>query len=94
MLSNQTQAAQIPEPTQLPKTDQPTLDTHQAAAYLGVAYVTMRNSRTTGLLCGVRTPPFRKIGRRVVYLRTDLEQWLNDLPAFNNTAEAQLQGAN
>lgn len=94
MLPNQTQAAQIQEPNQQPQTDQPTLDTHQAAAYLGVAYVTMRNSRTTGLSCGVQTPPFRKIGRRVVYLRTDLEQWLNNLPAYHNTAEAHLQGAN
>lgn len=87
MTSTQPRTAQILEPNQL--SDQPTFDTHQAAAFLGVAYVTMRNSRTTGLLCGVKTPSFRKIGRRVVYLRTDLEAWLNNLPAYNNTAEAQ-----
>ena len=67
-----------------------TYDTHQAAEFCGVATVTMRNSRMTGLLCGVKAPPFRKIGRRVIYLRDDLSHWLNALPAYHNTTEAKM----
>ena len=43
------------------------LDNKAAAAYIGIAPSSLKHSRHTGLLCGVPTPAYRKLGRRVVY---------------------------
>lgn len=64
------------------------MNTKQSASFLNVAEVTLRNSRVSGLLCGVKAPIYRKIGRKVVYLRSDLIDWFYSLPASNNTAES------
>jgi len=64
-----------------------TLDTKQAAQYLCVSEISMRNSRVSGLLGNIKAPSFRKIGRKVIYLRSDLDQWLNGLPAYDNTTQ-------
>lgn len=37
-------------------------------------------------------PPYRKFGRRVVYLRSDVEAWLRSLPRFSSTSEATVKG--
>ena len=66
------------------------LNNNQAAPYLGVAPLTLRNSRSTGLLCGVATPRYRKIGRRVVYERRTLDEWLDQFQEVGNTAEARI----
>lgn len=63
------------------------LDTKQTAKEIGLAEITVRNSRLTGLLCGVPAPKFRKIGRKVVYFKKDIDDWLNALPAYQNTSE-------
>lgn len=49
------------------------LSNAQAAAVLGISPKTLPNWRLEG-----RSPPFVRVGRRVVYRRADLEQWLND----------------
>lgn len=47
------------------------LATPQAAAYTGLASSTLQKKRMT------RTgPPFVKLGRRVVYFESDLDEWL------------------
>lgn len=43
----------------------------EAAAYLGLAYQTLQNYRSTGA-----GPPYYKIGNRILYRTTDLETWL------------------
>jgi predicted DNA-binding transcriptional regulator AlpA len=63
------------------------LDTKQTAKELSLAEITVRNSRTSGLLCGVPAPKFRKIGRKVVYFKKDIDDWLAALPAYQNTSE-------
>ena len=57
------------------------VDTHGCAIILGFASSTIRISRVTGTLAGVPAPTYRKIGRKVVYDRVVLEEWLNQ---FNN----------
>jgi len=52
-------------------------DTAQAAPYLGVKPDTLRNARHTGKLAGVRAPGYRKIGARIYYSRTTLDEWLS-----------------
>lgn len=48
-----------------------TLNTHEAAAYVGLSYSTLTKLRLTG-----GGPPFIKLGARVVYRISDLDAWL------------------
>ena len=68
------------------------LNNEEAAGILPVAANTLRNSRSTGILCGRKAPPFMKIGNRVYYLRADLEEWLGGFTKYNNTSEFALEG--
>ena len=63
------------------------LDTHEAAALLGYKPSTLRVSRVTGLMAGVNTPAYRKLGRKVVYDRATLTKWLDQFKHQNNTGE-------
>ena len=49
----------------------PKLDTAAAAAYIGCSPRTLEKRRQTG-----DGPAFLKLGRSVVYLRSDLDNWL------------------
>jgi hypothetical protein len=49
----------------------PTLNNHQAAAYIGHSPSWLAKSRMTG-----DGPPFVKTASRVVYRRQDLDEWL------------------
>lgn len=62
----------------------------EAAELLTISANTLRNSRSTGILCGKEAPPFIKMGRKIIYLKADLMQWLESFPKYNNTAEAEL----
>lgn len=73
------------------KTEIKTFDSKQAAQYLCVSEISIRNSRITGLLGGIKAPSFRKIGRKVIYLKADLDTWLNSLPAFENTTQMKFE---
>ena len=61
------------------------LDTRQAAAFLGVQPSSLKYSRHTGQLCGVTTPAYRKLGRRVIYDLGVLQQWLDQFGLQTNT---------
>jgi hypothetical protein len=52
-----------------------------AAKGLLVGDMTLRNSRSTGTLSGVTTPPFIKRGRTVLYLGSTLNAWLGQFEA-------------
>lgn len=65
---------------------QPRLDTHESAKELGFASITLRMSRVTGVLAGVPAPTYRKLGRKVVYDRVILDQWLEQFANQSNTA--------
>lgn len=65
-------------------------DNNGASAYLAVAPTTLRNSRSTGLLCGLPAPKFRKMGRKVIYLTKDLDEWLAGLPTYQNTSKMEV----
>ena len=47
------------------------LNTKRAAAYLGVAYDTIKAWRKRGA-----GPVYHKIGRLVVYMKSDLDAWI------------------
>lgn len=64
-------------------------DTASAAEYIGVSPVSMKMSRTSGLLCGVDAPEFKRAGRKIIYMRKELDKWLDGLPVFKNNAQAQ-----
>jgi excisionase family DNA binding protein len=49
------------------------LDSGQAAGYLHLARQTLAKLRCVG-----GSPPFYKVGRQVLYDRSDLDAWLND----------------
>lgn len=65
---------------------QPRLDTKQAAGFLGFAVSTLKISRVTGTLAGVKAPAYRKLGRKVVYDTSILEDWLGQFGNQPNTA--------
>lgn len=75
-------------------TENKTFDSKQAARYLCVSEISIRNSRITGLLGGIKSPSFRKIGRKVIYLKTDLDCWLEALPEFENTTQMKFEQQN
>ncbi len=52
-------------------------DEKSAAHYLGIAKSTLTCGRCTGQRKGrMPLPPFYKIGRRVLYKKTDLDTWI------------------
>ncbi len=76
------------------QTNNKTFDSKQAAKYLCVSEISIRNSRITGLLGGIKAPCFRKIGRKVIYLKADLDRWLEALPEFENTTHMKFEQQN
>lgn len=49
----------------------------QAAAYLGISRSTLRHGRCDGRRDGrMPPPPFVRLGRKIVYLKDDLDAWL------------------
>lgn len=63
------------------------MNTDEASGYLKVAMNSLKLSRHSGMLCGRKAPPFRKMGRKVVYFIEDLDNWLEELPVYTNTSE-------
>ena len=61
------------------------LDTHEASLLLGYKSSTLRISRVTGILGGVAAPAYRKLGRKVVYDRATLNEWLSQFQMQSNT---------
>lgn len=56
---------------------QRTMTEEQAAAYLNVSRSTLRHGRSEGARRNRMTPPpFVKLGRKIVYLKDDLDAWL------------------
>lgn len=56
------------------------LTTEELAFLLGLATVTIKNSRKSELLLGRSPPPHIKVGRLVRYRREDVFAWVQDLP--------------
>ena len=68
------------------------LNETQAAAFLGFQPSTIRKSRSTGLLAGVPAPRYLKLGKRVLYQVSVLNDWLGQFPEIQNTAASTMQG--
>ena len=49
------------------------LNTSDAARYLGASEAMMRKMRADG-----SGPPYKRIGRKIVYLRKDLKSWIEN----------------
>ncbi len=58
----------------------------EAADFIGCAPSTLKISRVTGVLLGERSPPFIKLGKKVVYDRETLQSWIDRFGTKNNTA--------
>lgn len=50
--------------------------TPKAAEYLGVAEITLKNSRITGRLNHLSAPPYYKIGKNVGYDLDELDEYI------------------
>lgn len=54
-----------------------TLTEIQAAQYLGISRATLRQGRCEGRRENrMPPPPYVKLGRKIMYIRKDLDQWL------------------
>jgi hypothetical protein len=54
-----------------------TLTEIQASIYLGISRATLRQGRCEGRReKRMPPPPFVRLGRKIIYLRTDLDRWL------------------
>lgn len=60
---------------------QRTMRTKHAATYLGLSEKTLHNWRFLG-----KGPQYRKLGRAVIYVKTDLDEYLDDA-IQNSTSE-------
>jgi len=69
------------------------LSSKKAADYLSVNEQTLRKSRSSGLLFNTTAPIFKKVGRRVFYLKDVLEAWVNNLPDYSNTKNKLSKGS-
>ena len=58
-----------------PAFDADRLTTPQAAAYIGVAEISLKIDRVTDRLGAI---PFYRVGRLIYYRRSDLDKWLED----------------
>lgn len=65
--------------------------TATAAKYLGIPEATLKKSRSTGILYGIATPPYRKVGNAVFYEYKKLDEWMSKIPVFANAADEQLK---
>ena len=54
------------------------LNEKQAAQYCGISISKLRNGRTKPSKPSADVSQHRNIGKRVVYLRDDLDAWLNE----------------
>ena len=63
------------------------ITSHEFAALARCAEGTLRNSRHTGLLFGKKAPPYIKIGRKVLYRFSDVNEFLDQFETRNNTSE-------
>jgi len=66
------------------------MNSKEAAATLGYAEKTLRESRVTGTLAGVTTPAYIKRGHRVIYDEEDLVKWTAQFRKITNTAQSSL----
>ena len=67
--------------------DQRAFSSREAARYLGLAPYTLKQSRSTGVLCGSTAPVFRKLGSRtVIYEKATLDTWLDQFQERPNTS--------
>jgi len=66
------------------------VNSKEAAATLGYAEKTLRESRVTGTLAGVTTPAYIKRGHRVIYDEEDLVEWTGQFRKITNTAQSSL----
>jgi len=66
------------------------LNSKDAAAWLGYAEKTLRESRVTGRLAGVTTPAYIKRGQRIIYDQADLHAWSAQFRKITNTAQSSI----
>lgn len=70
--------------------NQAALTSTQSSIYLGINSDgdPLKVARSTGLLWGAPAPKFRKVGpRKILYLKSDLDEFLGQFPAYQNNAE-------
>lgn len=84
---NRTRQLSPPEKPHQYNFSNPLFDDHEGAAFIGCAPFTLRRSRTTGTLFGVKAPAYIKMGRIVRYKRVTLEEWVSQFPERQNTAQ-------
>lgn len=63
------------------------LKPEQAADSIEFSIRTLNNSRYTGMLGGVKAPPYIKIGRSVRYRKSALDNWLAQFQEQTSTSE-------
>lgn len=47
----------------------------------------LKNSRSTGILAGVKSPKYIKIGRKIFYPQDYIDEWLSQFPECRSTSE-------
>jgi len=57
-----------------------------SAEFINCAHQTLKLSRHTGLLFGVKAPEYIKRGRSIVYRKSTLEKWLAQFVERPNTS--------
>jgi len=66
---------------------EPYITTIEAARVTGFSESTLKLSRHTGILAGVKSPCFFKVGRSVRYKKSDLMTWMGQFGKYSNTVQ-------
>ncbi|MFT6437489.1 MAG: hypothetical protein ACJAVI_005563 [Candidatus Azotimanducaceae bacterium] len=61
--------------------------TQEAASFLGVSPVTLKQSRHTGILFGKPAPPFIRLNRSVRYKFSSLRTFIEQFQEYQNTSQ-------
>jgi hypothetical protein len=72
------------------KFDQPLFDTKLTAEYLNMSVEWLKKNRGTGGKANELPPPkYVKVGGRIKYRKSDLDQYITDLPSFAHISDAR-----
>lgn len=66
-------------PTTRPDIDRRGFSEEETAHYLGISRASLRQGRMEGRRANrLPTPPYVKLGRKILYLKDDLDRWLEE----------------
>lgn len=68
-------------------TPQRPLRSKEAAARYGISEIALRHARCSGVLFGRKAPKFKKLGRTIVYMPNELDEWFEQFESVTKLSD-------